>query len=254
MSTAVADESPALPDELGGVRRAALGTWLLLGLTVAVFAVLAWNRRWMSDDGMIVLRTVRQILAGNGPVFNAGERVESNTSTLWTYLLVAFGWIPGLRLEWLAVILGLLCSIGWLVLALDGTRRLVSTSRPALVVPAGALVLIVLPPFLAFATSGLEAGLNTLWIGSTWWLLVSHTRRTPACPDAVTALIIGLGVLVRPDLALFSAVAGIGLLVLEWRGWRRALLWITAAAALPVAYQVFRMGYYGLLTPNTALV
>jgi arabinofuranosyltransferase len=63
----------------------------MVGLVVAVFAVLAWNRRWMSDDGLIVLRTVRQILAGNGPVFNAGERVESNTSTLWTYLLVAFG-------------------------------------------------------------------------------------------------------------------------------------------------------------------
>jgi arabinofuranosyltransferase len=58
------------------------GNWLALRLTVAVFAVLVWNRRWMSDDGLIVLRTVRQILAGNGPVFNADERVESNTSTL----------------------------------------------------------------------------------------------------------------------------------------------------------------------------
>ncbi|WP_372669198.1 arabinofuranosyltransferase [Amycolatopsis kentuckyensis] len=255
MSTVI-DDAPAPVGEAPepGARRAAWGTWLLLGLTVAVFAVLAWNRRWMSDDGMIVLRTVRQILAGNGPVFNAGERVESNTSTLWTYLLVAFGWIPGLRLEWLAVILGLLCSIGGLLLALDGTRRLVGATRPALVVPAGALVLIVLPPFLDFATSGLETGLTTLWLGSTWWLLVRHARRTPACPVAVTALVVGLGVLVRPDLALFSVVAGIGLLVLEWRSWRRALLWVAAAAALPVAYQVFRMGYYGLITPNTALV
>ena len=38
----------------------------------------------MSDDGLIVLRTVRNLLAGNGPVFNAGERVEANTSTAWT--------------------------------------------------------------------------------------------------------------------------------------------------------------------------
>ena len=45
-----------------------------------------WTRRWMSDDGLIVLRTVRNLLAGNGPVFNAGERVEANTSTLWQYL------------------------------------------------------------------------------------------------------------------------------------------------------------------------
>jgi arabinofuranosyltransferase len=208
----------------------------------------------MSDDGLIVLRTVRQILAGNGPVFNVGERVESNTSTLWTYLLVAFGWIPGLRLEWLAVVLGLLCAVGGLLFALDGTRRLVGSTRSTFVAPAGVLVLIALPPFRDFATSGLETGLITLWLGTTWWLLVRHARHTPACPVPVTALVIGLGILVRPDLALFSVIAGIGLLVLEWRGWRRALLWVAAAAALPVAYQIFRMGYYGLLTPNTALV
>lgn len=255
MSTVVADETPAPPAEPAeGGSRARLWNWLALGLTVAVFAVLAWNRRWMSDDGLIVLRTVRQILDGNGPVFNIGERVESNTSTLWTYLLLVFAWIPGLRLEWLAVVLGLLCSIGGLSFAVDGTRRLVGAARPTFVAPAGALVLIALPPFRDFATSGLETGLITLWLGLTWWLLVRHARNAPAGPVWVTALVIGLGVLVRPDLALFSAVAGVGLLVLQWRGWLRAVAWVAAAAALPVAYQIFRMGYYGLLTPNTALV
>ena len=49
------------------------------------FAVLAWQRRWISDDGLIFVRTVRQVLDGNGPVFNVFERAESGTSTLWTY-------------------------------------------------------------------------------------------------------------------------------------------------------------------------
>ena len=83
---------------------------LLVSAAIAgVFAFWGgWTRRWMSDDGLIVLRTVRNILAGNGPVFNVGERVEANTSTLWQYLIAAFGWIPGVRLEdvsmWLALI------------------------------------------------------------------------------------------------------------------------------------------------------
>ena len=60
---------------------------LAAALVAGVFAFWGgWTRRWMSDDGLIVLRTVRNILAGNGPVFNAGERVEANTSTLWQYL------------------------------------------------------------------------------------------------------------------------------------------------------------------------
>ena len=59
-----------------------------LWISVAVVAVLfgwgSWQRRWIADDGLIVLRTVRNLLAGTGPVFNQGERVEANTSTAWT--------------------------------------------------------------------------------------------------------------------------------------------------------------------------
>ena len=57
------------------------------------------QRRWIADDGLIVLRTVRNLLAGNGPVFNAGERVESNTSTAWTYL-VCLGSLIGGPADW----------------------------------------------------------------------------------------------------------------------------------------------------------
>ena len=70
-----------------------------LWVSVAVVAVLfgwgAWQRRWIADDGLIVLRTVRNLLAGNGPVFNQGERVEANTSTAWTYLMYVGSWVGG---------------------------------------------------------------------------------------------------------------------------------------------------------------
>src|SRR5262249_19918073 len=69
-----------------------------VAFTVVVFACGAWARRWIADDGLIVLRTVRNLLAGNGPVFNAGERVETNTSAAWTYVVWFFGWISHARL------------------------------------------------------------------------------------------------------------------------------------------------------------
>ncbi|MFI7115136.1 arabinofuranosyltransferase [Amycolatopsis sp. NPDC049868] len=208
----------------------------------------------MSDDGLIVLRTVRQILAGNGPVFNIGERVEANTSTLWTAVLALVGWFPGVSLEWISVVVGLVFSAGGLFLALDGARRLAGPAATTFVFPAGALVVLALPPFRDFATSGLETGLISLWLGGTWWLLVRRGTEQPFGPVWSTAVVIGLGPLVRPDLALFSVVAMAGLLVLTWRGWRHIVLPLAAAAVLPVVYQVFRMGYYGLITPNTALV
>ncbi len=218
---------------------------VVIGVIASLFAVLAWQRRWMSDDGLIVLRTVRQILDGNGPVYNVGERVEVNTSALWTAILALLG-LTGLRLEWLAVGTGLACAVGGLVLGLDAARRL----HRGAVLPAGVLVVCTVPPFLDFATSGLETGLVTLWLGATWWLLVRAGTARRIWP---VALVIGLGPLVRPELALFSMVMFGALLMVCRPGWRRAVAWLAVAGSLPLVYQVFRMGYYGLLTPNTAL-
>jgi arabinofuranosyltransferase len=219
---------------------------LVLGLG---FAALVWNRRWVSDDGLIVLRTVRNLLAGAGPVFNAGERVEANTSTLWTYLVALPGLVPGVSLNWAAVVLGLVFAVAGLILAMDAARRL---WRARAVLPVGALVVLVLPPFWDFGTSGLETGLISGWLGLTWWLLVRRLRSgRGAWPLAV---VLGLAPLVRPDLALLWLPVGVAFLVLEWQGgWRRILGLAAAALALPAAYEVFRMGYYGLVVPSTAL-
>lgn len=238
--TAAADP---LDDPLPWYRRPMTWTWAAPGAVLALYTVLAWQRRWMSDDGLLVLRTVRQILAGNGPVFNVGERVEASTSPLWTWLLAGAGAIPGPPLEWVAVLTGLLCAIGGLFFGLDGARRLYAGP----VAPAGALVVCALPPFRDFATSGLETGLALLWLGLSWWLLVRGKA------PVTTAIVLGLGPLVRPDLGLFSVIGFIALALLHRPRWPVALGWLGAGIAIPSAYQVFRMGYYGLLTPNTAL-
>ncbi|MET9259152.1 hypothetical protein [Amycolatopsis sp. NPDC004079] len=224
-------------------RRPMTWTWAATGAVLVLYTVLAWQRRWMSDDGLLVLRTVRQILAGNGPVFNVDERVEASTSPLWTWLLAGVGTIPGPPLEWVAVSTGLLCAVGGLFFGLDGARRLYSGP----VAPAGALIVCALPPFRDFATSGLETGLVFLWLGLSWWLLVRG--KTPIA----TSIVLGLGPLVRPDLALFSVIGFIALVLLLRPRWLAALGWLGAGIAIPLAYQAFRMGYYGLLTPNTAL-
>src|SRR5664280_1188143 len=127
-----------------------------------VFAALAWHRRWISDDGLIFVRVVRNILAGHGPVFNAFERTEANTSALWPWLLALFGGITRMNLSHVAVGLGLVFSVAGMVLAMDGARRWLG-SRGALV-PASILIPLALFPFWDYATSGLETGLTTLWL------------------------------------------------------------------------------------------
>ena len=246
-------------------RRPVTTTAVLLGLAVVLDVVLMWQRRWMSDDGLIFLRTVRQILAGNGPVFNVGERVETNTSTLWTVVLLGLAALP-VRLEYASVGAGLVLSAAALGFALDGARRLTGLGR--VVVPAGGLVALAVSPFWDFGTSGLETGLSFCWLGVSWWLLVRRSQREPRLfvprgarrrpgPAWPTALVVGLGPLVRPDLALVSVTAGLALAVLEQPRDRRGCLRVVGLGALCVApvagYEVFRAGYYGLLVPSTAL-
>jgi arabinofuranosyltransferase len=66
------------------------------------------------------------------------------------------------------------------------------------------------------------------------------------------AFVAGFSVLIRPELALMGGLALIMMLVAA-RTWRRRLLIVVAGGFVPVAYEIFRMGYYGLLVPGTAL-
>ena len=248
-----------------------ISLWVGTVVVGGLFAWGAWQRRWIADDGLIVLRTVRNLLAGNGPVFNEGERVEANTSTVWTYLVTLGAWIGGpLRLEYVALALALTLSVAGIVFVMLGTGRLYAPGlrgRRALLLPAGALVYIAIPPARDFATSGLENGLALAYLGLLWWMMVCWSQapriNPPASNDSPRnatgrvfegslAFVAGLSVLIRPELALIGGLALVMMLVAA-HGWRRRLLIVVAGGLLPVAYQVFRMGYYGLLVPGTAI-
>jgi arabinofuranosyltransferase len=236
-----------------------------LWISVAVVAVLfgwgSWQRRWIADDGLIVLRTVRNLLAGNGPVFNQGERVEANTSTAWTYLMYVGSWVGGpLRMEYVALALALVLSVAGVALLMLGAARLYAPSlrgRKAIMLPAGALVYIALPPARDFATSGLESGLALAYLGLLWWMMVCWSQPVRNRADnkvfaGALAFVAGFSVLVRPELALMGGLALIMMLIAA-RTWRRRVLVVVAGGFVPVAYEIFRMGYYGLLVPGTAL-
>ncbi|WP_425301175.1 flagellar motor control protein ZomB [Nocardia neocaledoniensis] len=229
-------------------------------LTVVLFAVGAWQRRWIADDGLIVLRTVRNLLAGNGPVFNMDERVETNTSTAWTYLVWFFSWLTQARLEYVVLGVALTVSLLAMVFAMLGTARLWGGTTGQLLIPAGALVYIALPPARDYATSGLESGLVICWVGLLWWLMIRWSQAAVVRVPGLLGLVFlaGLAPLIRPEATLIGVLA-LGMIFLApMPAFRfgpialRALI-VAVAGIVPVAYQIWRMGYYGLPYPNTAV-
>src|ERR1700674_3476532 len=226
----------------------------LLLLPVIIFVIGAWRYRWMADDGFINLRVVSEIRAGHGPVFNAGERVEAFTSPLWLFILLVGDVLAPIRLEYVAVAAGIALAVAGLALVIFGALRLhPDESAGRIWFPAGALVLAVLAPMWKFASSGLETGLTFAWLGGCFLILANWSRSSRRLP-VWAAAVLGVGPLIRPDLALIS-LGFVGVVLAgQWAGdgWRTRLGLLGAAFALPLAYEFFRMGYYASLAPNPA--
>ena len=226
---------------------------------LVVLAWLGWRQRWNSDDAFINFRVVDMIANGHGPVFNAGERVEAYTSTLWLAILwVGSGPLP-FRVEWFAVVVGLALSLAGLAAASGGAALLArARGQSGPLVPLGALVFVALPPVWDFATSGLETGLSFAWLGGSFlalaWLLAADPAAVSRRRLAAIAVLCGLGPLVRPDFALFSVAFLVVLIAAFGRPlWPRGAALLAVALASPVLYELFRIGYFASLVPNTAV-
>jgi arabinofuranosyltransferase len=207
---------------------------------------------------------------------------------VWTYLTYLGGWAGGgIRLEYVALALSLVLSLVGVALAILGTARLYApllAGRAAVMVPAGMLVYIAIPPARDFATSGLENGLVLAYLGGLWLMMVIWAQAVrapvtldrrggphqPVDPRIVhagrkdqkdvlsrrftigLAFMAGLSVLIRPELALVGG-GFLVMMLIAARGFTSRVYIVAAGGALPVLYQIFRMGYYGLLVPSTAI-
>ena len=190
---------------------------LAILVPLVILGLAAWQYRWMSDDGFINLRVVRNIANGHGPVFNAGERVEASTSPLWVWTLWLADVVIPLRLEWIAVLTGIVLTLGGVAAACMGALRLHDReSSRDWWAPVGALVLVGIAPMWKFSSSGLENGLTCAWIGSCLLALATWARGDRPAPWW-TAILIGVGPLVRPELGLLSVALIVMVIVGEDR-------------------------------------
>jgi arabinofuranosyltransferase len=219
-----------------------------------IIAIGGWQHRWMDEDAFINLRVIDQIFAGHGPVFNAGERVEPATSTLWVFILVVGRALFGAftSMEWIALFASLASAVASFAVAGRATRIL-HRDDDGVAVPIGLILVAAVAVVWDFSTSGLEMGLVWLWIATSWYVLVVVARSDEinGRRRLVFGALLGLGPLVRPDLTLMLLCFGVAWFALV----RPRRIWfdVVAILALPVAYEIFRMGYYAMLVPSTAL-
>ncbi|HEY0736078.1 MAG TPA: hypothetical protein VGD69_14280 [Herpetosiphonaceae bacterium] len=218
--------------------------WTTLGLAIVgvitTFSGALWPS-WMTDDALISFRYAQNLVAGNGLIYNLGERVEGYTNFLWTMLaalVLALGGDPVQVSYYAGIVIALLLIAATFVLA-----RQLMDERWALMAAA---LLGTSHSLLIYTArgSGLETGLFALLlvVGTTFFL-----RERFGLAGAAFAL----ATMTRPEGVLLLGIAGLVRLVAKRR--IDAGIWrmVGVFALIGVPFFAWRFFYYGDLLPNT---
>jgi tetratricopeptide (TPR) repeat protein len=254
-------------------RKSVLPVFLIIALAI-LFIYFAISVSHIQDDTFITLRYVKNILAGSGPVFNAGERVEGYTSFLWTAILTICG-LCKLDIadtsQYLSTAFGVV-SIVFLYLLSKQIYTLLDNDSDRQVFPAWSrIVFTILPAALLTATSafyywsvsGMETSLFVCCvIASVYFYLTSKYNKNNAAWLSVSLV---CACLTRPEGYLIAGIllanaivrqywnndsnntAAAGRKLFSVKGNINLIVFIVPV----VAHEIFRLVYYGNIFPNT---
>ncbi|HQN44605.1 MAG TPA: hypothetical protein PLA25_10755, partial [Anaerolineaceae bacterium] len=169
-------------------------------LILVLLVVLALTMRLIPgprtiDDSYITFRYARNLLAGEGFVYNPGVPVQGTTTPLYTLLMTGLGALAGGTqadfpvIAWLfnAAADAAACILLWLI----GKRV-----RHELAGLGAALVWSVAPYSVTFSIGGLETSLYVLLLTGLAYAYISQKR-------VLTGLLGALALLTRPDALIF---------------------------------------------------
>lgn len=202
----------------------------------------------LGDDAMISLHYARNLAAGNGLVFNPGERVEGFTNPLWT-LWMTLGFAPGVPLGASAVpaLLGCLAAVVALPIV---TRRLaVAVGAPPLAALVAGVGVALSRDASRWAAEGFETVPLTL-CAALAALRIQREASSGRLAPVTVALLAAIPLLRGDGVVLLALLAGVAWSAgLAPRALLRALAVPVGLFALSVAA---RRAYYGDVVPNTA--
>ncbi|GLZ52729.1 hypothetical protein [Actinomycetospora sp. NBRC 106378] len=227
---------------------------LAVGGPLVIFALHAslygW---WVVDDAAITWAYARSIAEGAGPVLQPGVPAAegwSNTSWLLIFILAARVGAPFVVLT---KVLALLCAAGTFAALWSAARFVLSARRAAVAACVAGVTAALVPSWVAWSVSGLEAPLYALIVASLAALCVR--ARTGSLQVATAAgVLASIASLTRPDGIVYAAAYPLAVVVALRRDSVRSVAVSLVAWALPVgAYLTWRWVRFGTLLPNTAI-
>lgn len=208
--------------------------WIILAalaLLAIILRVLPGVR--IIDDAYITYRYARNLIDGVGFVYNPGEPVLGTTTPLYTLIMALLGWLFGSdAMPQASAILNALADGASAALLYRVARRLLNHDLPGIVLGA---LWAVAPRSVTFAIGGMETSVYVL-------LLLGAFAAWLDGRNALTAILMGLGTLMRPDALIWAGLLGLAMIAGAWasrtqRPPVRRLPWLEGAI------------YFGILLP-----
>ena len=203
---------------------------------------------YVTDDTFIHLQFSKNLLAGRGFSFNAGEPTYGFTSPAWVLLISGVG-LTGAELLWTSKALGLLalvlCAVCFYLLAFR-----VSSDR--LLARVAAVVWALNAWSVRWGISGMETSLFTAWAVLSFYLLVKErgTGRLRYYP-----WVLGPACLIRPEAVLLLLICGAAVVVSSKEGrWRQGAYTVLPGIAVSLAWFSYAFVRFDSIAPNTVAV
>ncbi|AUI62886.1 hypothetical protein [Amycolatopsis sp. BJA-103] len=254
---------------------ALVGAWFV----VAAFVLVAWpkisaDKNWraaaltltlgfslvhqlvfstIAEDAYITFRYAQNIADGNGPVFNTGERIEGYANFLWMIAIALPKAAFGADIETSAIVLGILATLGAVLLAHVTVNRVVARAagepRPAYGVAAAVLVAGA-GGLAAYGGSGTETPLFVLLL---FGVFASLAARRPV----VAGVLAAFAMMTRPSGTLLAVLVGCWLVIAALRGrytWWSPAGWLLGGLVFAAPWTAWRVTYYDHVLPSSVVI
>jgi len=217
-------------------------SWAVLLIAISLIICLGWicYTRYIEEDAFITFRFARQLAAGNGFVYNIGEKIYGTTTPLFTLLLS--GWIKFISDNVIlgARIFNLFAIFGTLFFTWQNLR-LITKSASVQLIPL--IALGSCSKLVYMETQGMETPLIICLMAASWYTCSKGNLKW-------TAFLSGLLLWTRVDL-IFWAVTLI--LVTGIINPRQALRLTILTVITYLPWFVFATLYFGSPIPHTII-
>ena len=217
---------------------------IFLGLLTVLLAYVIYPD-FIGDDTFIHIGFIKDLCAGKGYSF-AGTKTYGTTSPLWvllgTFVSKVFA-SPEISVRFMSAVFTL--TTVYMLYFL-----LIKINIDSKIVYAGVLSLIFNPFFLRWALTGMEVTLAMSLLLLVYYLFVINEK-----PGLINwgGIVIGLGVLVRPEFLGFLIILFGYLLVVKSGNRKKYIIPFLLAIIMILAWLIFSYYYFGTIIPNTYL-